>query len=86
MTPDNVVALRQILAGERAMEQLYLELERTLEGEAAFLASLLYRDWSRHFLDIMAAGDSILRQLDAGNGEAKSLPSRDPFPLVESLS
>ena len=82
--PENSVGLRQILAGQKALQGFYARLEKAARGEGAFLARLLRRHWERRFLDLMAAGEGLSRLLGSSEIEGGSLPPEDQIEAIAS--
>jgi hypothetical protein len=82
--PENVLALRRILAGQRSLRALYSGAEKFLADEPGFLARLLRKDWDRCFGDLLGTGQGLLELLGLkGKQEEDVLP---PPAQVEKIA
>jgi hypothetical protein len=73
--PENALALRRILAGQRALRALYAGTAKLLPGEPGVIARLLRRDWDRCFGDLIGAGQGLLEVLGMkGKAGEETLP------------
>lgn len=61
--PENALAIRRILAGQRSLRALYAGAAKLLADEPGFIARLLRRDWDRCFGDLLGAGQELLEVL-----------------------
>ena len=71
--PENALALRRILAGQRALRALYVGTAKVLPGETGVIARLLRRDWDRCFGDLLEAGQGLLEVLGTKGKEREEI-------------
>jgi hypothetical protein len=82
--PENALAIRRILAGQRSLRALYAGAAKLLADEAGLIAGLLRRDWDRCFGDLLRAGQGLLDGLGSkGKDGEDSLP---PPAQVEKIA
>lgn len=75
VVPENVQALRRIIAGQRGLCLLYSDLELSTVGEARFAVRLLRRDCDSRLLEVVEAGARLLGALGVTEKEPEVLPS-----------
>ena len=81
--PGNHLALVQIVAGQRALRQLYRLLEASTQGESRLLVRLLKRDWENRFGALLGAGEDLIREVGPVDKE-QALPPVEQVKRVAS--
>ena len=60
--PEDDLALKRVISGQRSVGELYRVLITEIEGEHRCLVRLLYRDWERRFGELIEEGVKLLAQ------------------------
>jgi len=84
--PGNQLALVHIVAGQRALRQLYSQLEASTGGESRFLVRLLKRDWENRFGEILGVGEDLIQEVGPVDKEEVLPPAEQVKRIVSSWS